>query len=84
MSCKGKQCAQSWTSKLENPNQNRNTSNDIEFFYASLSCYERSSCKKSDPEELKWYMNENAQMQGQECDTNCHTTCSCVQNSDGI
>ena len=51
---KGKQRCTKWTIKLENPNQNRNASNGYEFFYTSYSCYEQSSCKNSNPEELKW------------------------------
>jgi hypothetical protein len=42
-----------WTIKLENPNQNRKASNGYEIFYTSLPCYEQTSCKKLNPEELK-------------------------------
>ena len=53
MLCKDNKCTPKWTSKLENPNQNRNTSNGHEIFYESSTCYEHTSCKKLDPGELK-------------------------------
>ena len=62
-----------WASKLENSYQIRNACNDFEIFCISFSCHECSTCKKSSPEWCKCYVNKNAPIQCQKCDTNCHT-----------
>ena len=61
-----------WASNLENSYQIRNACNDFEIFCTSSLCHEYSTCKRSNLEWCKCYVNKNAPIQCQKCDTNCH------------